>query len=150
MTAQRFTAREAKLLAGLVVVIVTGLVSRMMRTGLPILDKYAGDALYAVMVYLIVTLSWKSATPRRRAVAVIMIMAGIETFQLTSIPIEMTRSANVLMSISGRLLGTTFSWLDLVAYCAGIVPAFVADQKACGERGRAIVFCLNPDEKLRR
>ena len=104
----------------------------MIHTGLPILDKYAGDALYAVMIYLFITLLLKAATPFGRAVVAMMVMTGLETFQLTLIPLEMIKSGNVLMKVSGRLLGTTFSWLDLAAYFVGIITVFLAHKRYHG------------------
>ncbi|HBG07150.1 MAG: hypothetical protein A2075_08165 [Geobacteraceae bacterium GWC2_58_44] len=132
MTAQRVPARERKLILGIIAVIIVGLGSRMIHTGLPILDKYAGDALYAVMIYLFITLLLKAATPFGRAVVAMMVMTGLETFQLTLIPLEMIKSGNVLMKVSGRLLGTTFSWLDLAAYFVGIITVFLAHKRYHG------------------
>lgn len=126
MTLQRVTARDGKLIISLVTVIITGLGSRMIHTGLPLLDKYPGDALYAAMVYLIVSILLKAATPLRRAVVAMIVMTGLETFQLTLIPLEMTKSVHLLMRILGRLLGSTFSWLDLAAYLVGIIAVFLA------------------------
>jgi hypothetical protein len=126
MTVRRVIGRDGKLFIGLITVIITGLCSRLIHTGLPLLDKYPGDALYAVMVHLIISILWKAATPLRRAVVAMVVMAGLETFQLTLIPLEMTKSVHLLVRISGRLLGSTFSWLDLAAYFVGIIAAFLA------------------------
>lgn len=118
-----------RLLAALVVVIIAGLASRMIHSGILLVDKYLGDALYAVMVYLILALVWRNASPLRRAVVAALFMTALETFQLTLIPLKMCLSGNVVIQIIGRLLGTTFSWLDLAAYFAGIVAALLADYR---------------------
>lgn len=108
-------------------VIIAGLGSRMIHSGILLVDKYLGDALYAVMVYLLLALVWRNASPLSRAVVVALFMTALETFQLTLIPLEMSHSGNIILQIIGRLLGTTFSWLDLAAYFVGIVAALVVD-----------------------
>lgn len=122
------TSSKRRLLVCLVTVIVMGLGSRMIHSGFMVVDKYLGDALYAAMVYLLLSLFCRSA-PLRKAVAVMLIMTVLETFQLTAIPLGMSRSANILIKIIGRLIGTTFSWLDLAAYMAGIIVVFFGDYR---------------------
>lgn len=101
----------------------------MVHSGILLVDKYLGDALYTVMVYLLLALAWRSASPLRRAVAAAVIMTGLEIFQLTLIPLELSHSGNIVLRIIGRLLGSTFSWLDLAAYFVGIVAALIADYR---------------------
>jgi hypothetical protein len=124
----RIADRRNMLLVCLLLVIMAGLGSRMIHTGFPIADKYAGDALYAVMVFLIISLFSGSLLPLARAFAALIVMTALEAFQLTLLPREMCSSAYIMVRVAGRLLGTTFSWLDLVAYCVGIVSALLADQ----------------------
>jgi hypothetical protein len=120
-------SRQRRLIIGLVMVIMAGLGSRMIHSGVSLVDKYAGDALYAVMIYLILCLLNKTLSPLSRAIAVMLFMAVLETFQLSLIPLELTRSGNLLTKIIGQLLGTTFSWLDLGAYFVGIVAVLLVD-----------------------
>jgi len=122
------TSRPGKLFVSLVAVILAGLGSRMIHSGFLLVDKYLGDALYAVMIYLILALAW-NANPQRRAVLAMMIMTALETFQLTLIPFEMTKNGNILMKIAGRLLGTTFSWMDLTVYLVGITVVCLVDRR---------------------
>lgn len=129
LTAHRAAPGRGRILAVLAMVIITGLASRMIHSGILLVDKYLGDALYAVMVYLLLALVRRNASPLRRAVAAAVIMTALEIFQLTLIPLEMTKSGYIVLQIIGRLLGTTFSWLDLTAYFAGIVAAFLADYR---------------------
>ena len=105
-------------------IIALGILSRVGRTGLIVFDKYLGDALYAVMVYTILRLIWRSASV---ALPATVIMAGIEFFQLTRIPAHMLGSEHLLIRICARLIGTEFSFLDLLAYGVGIGCVYLAD-----------------------
>jgi len=125
--AGRVAGRRNMLLVCLLLVIMAGLGSRMIHTGFPVVDKYAGDALYAVMVFLFISLFSTSLTPRARACAALIIMTALEVFQLTLLPREMSNSSCIMVRVAGRLLGTTFGWLDLVAYYVGIAFALFAD-----------------------
>ncbi|MCG2623715.1 DUF2809 domain-containing protein [Arthrobacter sp. I2-34] len=83
----------------------------------------AGDALYAVLVYVVVAL----LVPRKPARLVAMVAAAvcfaIEFFQLTGLPAEL---GNWLPPVR-LLLGTTFGAADLIAYAGGTAMAYVAD-----------------------
>src|SRR5207253_9919472 len=100
-------------------IIAVGIASRLVHTGWILLDKYLGDALYAAMVYALISLFWR-ATPLRRAVAAMLIMTAIETFQLTLIPAHLLSNPNLVVRVAARLMGTEFSVRDLLAYLAGI------------------------------
>jgi hypothetical protein len=54
-------------------------------------------------------------------------MTAIETFQLTLIPAHMLASSHVIVRICARLLGTQFSFLDLLAYGVGIACLALVD-----------------------
>ena len=97
--------------------IALGLLSRTLRLGWVWWDKYLGDALYAAMVYALIRLVWP-AKPSRIAALAMTVMAAIEIFQLTRIPAHLLASQH--FRLAARLLGTEFSWLDLLAYAAGI------------------------------
>ena len=117
----------------LVAIIVLGVLSRVVRTGSTMFDKYLGDALYAAMVYVILRLTgrinhvWLWAG---------MAMIAIEFFQLTGIPAAMFRSEYAAVRVCGRLLGTEFSVLDLLAYAVGIACIAILDRT---QRARAPV-----------
>lgn len=98
-------------------IVAIGVLSRVVQTGVRVLDKYLGDALYAAMVYVIFRLSGRIT---RVAVWAAVAMITIELFQLTGIPAEMLRSGSAALRICARLLGTQFSVLDLLAYAVGI------------------------------
>lgn len=110
---------------------MAGLGSRLIHSGMPLLDKYLGDALYAVMFYLLLALIRLTTPPLRRAGLAMLIMTTLELFQLTAIPLALTQSGHLLLRICGRLLGTTFSWLDLAAYLAGIAVVLLVEGCWC-------------------
>jgi len=108
----------------LVCIIGVGILSRVVQTGFVIFDKYLGDALYAAMVYAILRLlMWRT----RVAGPVVAIMIGIELFQLTMIPSHMLASEHLIARICARLIGSEFSFLDLLAYGTGIGCIYLAD-----------------------
>lgn len=105
-------------------IIATGILSRVIHSGLVVFDKYLGDALYATMVYTILRLLWRSASV---ALPAAVVMTGIELFQLTMIPAHMLGSEHLIIRICARLIGTEFSFLDLLAYGVGIGCVYLAD-----------------------
>jgi arsenite methyltransferase len=110
---------------GLLASIVTaGLLSRTAHTGFRLFDKYLGDSLYAAMVYVFLRLTGRVA---RVTVWAAVVMTAIEFFQLTGVPAGMSGSRYLGIRVFGRLLGTEFSVLDLLAYAVGIGCIAVAD-----------------------
>jgi len=110
-------------------IISLGILSRVVHTGLVVFDKYLGDALYAAMVYSILRLVWRTAAV---AVPAMIVMTVIELFQLTAIPASLLASEHLLARICARLMGTEFSFLDLLAYGLGIGCIYVADSSRAG------------------
>jgi hypothetical protein len=106
----------------LVCIVAAGILSRALQTGSVVFDKYLGDALYAAMVYAIMRLFWKSVAWPAMAV-----MTAIELFQLTLSPAHMLASKHLITRICARLMGTQFSFLDLLAYGVGIGCIYLAD-----------------------
>ena len=108
----------------MVAVIILGLASRKFPVFPAALGKYPGDALWAVMVFL----GWSLVCPRATSVR----LAGLalatsyldELFQLYQAPwinaIRRTTPGHLV-------LGSTFSWLDLLAYTAGVAGVFLLD-----------------------
>ncbi len=107
-------------LASLFVIIAAGIASRTVQTGWIVLDKYFGDALYAAMVYALLSLQWQTA-PLRKGIASMVFMTALELFQVTRIPAHLLTQDNFILRTIARLLGTEFSFLDLFAYATGIV-----------------------------
>lgn len=108
-------------------VIALGVGSRRLEFESPLLNKYLGDALYAVMFYLFLSLIWERGRPLLKAALVWLLMVSIELFQLTGIPLKLRREESVLARSASILLGTEFSWLDLLAYLAGIAMIVTVD-----------------------
>ncbi|MFN7926107.1 MAG: DUF2809 domain-containing protein [Bryobacteraceae bacterium] len=108
----------------LTAIIAAGIVSRMTHTGVRMVDKYLGDALYAAMVYVLFRLTGRIT---RVTLWAAVAMTAIECFQLTGIPAEMVRSGSVVARVCGRLLGTEFSFVDLLAYAVGIACLAAVD-----------------------
>ena len=111
----------------LVGIITVGILSRVAHTGLVVVDKYLGDALYAAMVYTILRLFWRAAAPARLAASAMAVMTAIELFQLTMIPAHLLVNDHVMVRICARLMGTEFSFLDLLTYAVGIACIYLAD-----------------------
>jgi len=111
----------------LVGIITVGILSRVVHTGLVVVDKYLGDALYAAMVYTILRLFWRAAAPARLAASAMVVMTAIELFQLTMIPAHLLANEHVMVRICAHLIGTEFSFLDLLAYAVGIACIYLAD-----------------------
>ena len=110
----------------LAAIIAAGLLSRTTHTGFRIVDKYAGDALYAAMIYVLLRLTGRV---ERVALWAAVIMTAIEFFQLTGIPAAMLHSAYPLVRVCARLLGTEFSVYDLLAYAVGIACLAAVDRQ---------------------
>ncbi|HXS97605.1 MAG TPA: DUF2809 domain-containing protein [Candidatus Limnocylindrales bacterium] len=116
----------------LAAIISAGLLSRVAHTGFRVFDKYAGDALYAAMVYVVFRLTGRVA---RVTLWTAVAMTAIEFFQLTQIPAGMLRSPYLAVRVCGRLLGTKFSVFDLLAYAVGIACVALLDRAVTAAPG---------------
>jgi hypothetical protein len=105
-------------------IIAMGILSRVVPTGFAVFDKYLGDALYAAMVYGILRLFSRALAS---AVCAMVIMTAIELFQLTMIPAHLLTSEHWMTRMCARLMGVSFSFLDLLAYGVGIGCIYLAD-----------------------
>jgi len=111
-------------------VIAAGLATRSLFDG-PI-SKYTGVALYAVLVYLLVTIVRPTASPRRVFAVSLAICFAIELFQLTPIPARLAAEHRAFALV----LGTTFHWPDLLAYAAGAIAAAATDATTTRAKSR--------------
>lgn len=123
----QISQREVTILILLIVTVLIGVVSRLIQIENPILEDYLGDALYAVMFYLILSFFFRNASPTIIGFTTFVIMIGFELFQLTNIPLNFVESGNIVLKLTGILLGTTFSWIDILSYIVGIIGIMIAD-----------------------
>jgi hypothetical protein len=81
------------------------------------LAKYAGDALYALLIFWLVLVVAPHARTWLAAVVAFGVSTAVELFQLTGVPAELgARSA-----LARLVLGTTFKAPDLPFYAVGAV-----------------------------
>lgn len=113
----------------LALTIGVGVASRRFPIGVHLWDKSLGDALYTVMVYLLVALARPNLRPATLGAIALGISVAIELFQLTGIPLRLPRAFRFA-------LGTTFAWHDLACYAAGAVAASLAHHVTLRRRVR--------------
>lgn len=93
---------------------------------------FAADALYAVLVYLLVALSFPRWRPWWPAMIAFGCSAAVEFFQLTGIPAELAGRVPLVSLV----LGERFGWLDIAAYAVGATVAAAADTVLTAVAGR--------------
>ena len=105
--------------AGAIIVIFLGLASRRYRAMLPeLLADYAGDTLWALMVFLGVSAIFPLAALRHRAIGALVFAFTIEVSQLYHAPwIDALRQTR----LGGLVLGFGFLATDLVCYTVGVL-----------------------------
>ena len=75
-------------------VFVLGVLSRTIDLQSPIFNKYLGDALYAVLFYLVLGALRPRSTIARRTLITIAFVVLVECFQLTLIPLKMRQAGD--------------------------------------------------------
>ena len=100
-----------------VVVLVAGLAVRAYTGGA--FAKYAGIALYACLVYVIVRLFVPRASPPVVAPIALGLCWAIEFAQLTPVPANLSERSVLLRLV----FGTTFNAPDLLWYAVGVASA---------------------------
>ena len=105
--------------------IAIGLLARLKKEWFPdTVNLYLGDALYAFMMYYIISFLFPDKKSGYRAIAALVICYCVEALQLYNAPWINAIRATLL----GRLvLGQGFLYSDLVAYFAGVLAAFMVD-----------------------
>ena len=103
-------------------VIALGLASRRWPIGVAWYDDALGDALYAVMVYLVLAIVLPGRRALHLAIAAGVICLGIELFKLTGYPHAWRRYA-----LSRLVFGASFGAHNLVRYAIGIVCVATLD-----------------------
>ncbi|WP_449373639.1 ribosomal maturation YjgA family protein [Arthrobacter psychrolactophilus] len=115
------TSRRPALLLAAVLTVALGLVIHFFVPG--DLASLIADALYMVLVYLVLAFILPKAGRGWIALAAFALSAAIELAQLTGVPHQLA----VSFPPSRLIFGTTFSALDLLAYAVGAVAIFLAD-----------------------
>lgn len=113
--------RRALLLVAAIVTVVAGLTVH--ETVDSWAGAFAGDALYAVLVFLLVAVVAVRASSAVVGGVAFALCAAVEVFQLTGVP------ASLSATIPGAelVLGSTFQWSDLLAYAVGAALAAATD-----------------------
>jgi hypothetical protein len=109
------------------VIIIAGIASRRLRSGLALIDNDLGEALYAALAYVLLGIAWPRLKPARKALITAVAMVAIEAFQLTNVPARFAASANIGLKLLAIVLGTTWSWRDLLGYAVGIAVVALLD-----------------------
>ena len=106
------------------ITIVTGLAVRARKQWFPgWFNDYAGDALYAVMMYFLVSLV-TGTHPSAKALIALVLCYIIEFSQM----FQFEWLNAIRQTTPGRLvLGSGFLYSDLAAYLIGVVAAFFID-----------------------
>jgi hypothetical protein len=113
--------RRGWLLGAGALIIAIGLLVHATASG-PAGD-FAADALYAVLIYLIVAVLIPRAGSLLVAGIALAFCVAIELFQLTGVPSALAEIA----PLTRLVLGTTFAPVDLVAYALGSGLAGASD-----------------------
>lgn len=105
--------------------IVLGLATRRFRRALPAaVGLYAGDVLWATMVYLLLAAIWPRVSFRRLAVGTAAFALAVEVGQLYHAPwIDAVRDTR----LGGLVLGFGFLWSDVACYAVGVALAVALD-----------------------
>ncbi len=85
------------------------------------LAKYAGDALYTVLVHTLVVCAVPRVRPRTAAVGAFVFSCAVELLQLTPVPAELAARSG----LARLVLGSTFNAPDLLWYAVGAGAAAV-------------------------
>lgn len=113
--------RRRRLLIAAVPVIVVGLAVHLIGSG-PVAN-FAGDALYAVMIYLVIAVVFARAASWLIGTAAVVVCTLIELFQLTGLPAVWAEAFWPVRLV----LGAGFDARDLIAYAVGAALATVCD-----------------------
>lgn len=109
----------------LLLTIVLGLGSRRWSDWLPeFIVNHAGDALWAVAVYILLAIIMPVMRSWKLAVFSLVISFGVEFIQLINMPWLDSLRATLIGKL---MLGSGFLWIDLIRYFAGVAGAFLVD-----------------------
>ncbi len=103
-----------------------GLASRRYRQHLPsFVDEYSGDALWALMLFLLVSFVLAGRSLLQRCGISVALAFAVEVSQLYHAPwIDSIRNT----TLGGLVLGFGFLWTDLVCYSVGIAVGALVER----------------------
>lgn len=112
-----------------------GLASRRYPAAFPeFIARYAGDTLWAALVFWLLALVWRRTSTRRLAAGAITIALADEVSQLYHAPwVDAIRETG----LGGLILGRGFLWSDLVCYAFGVCCAAAVEVILLARAGRA-------------
>jgi hypothetical protein len=117
------SSRRTRALLAAALVVVAGLTVRRVASGA--FAKYAGEALWATLVYTLLVALLPRARPRALAAAALAISVAVELFQLTPYP----AAISAVHPFFHLVLGDTFHAPDLPAYAFGVALAWAMDRR---------------------
>lgn len=108
-----------------IAILLAGLASRRFRNSLPtFLAEYAGDTLWALMLFLLISMIITNQPLKTRMATSLTLSFLVELSQLYHAPwIESIRRT----TLGGLVLGFGFLWSDLVCYSVGITLGAIAE-----------------------
>jgi len=117
--------RRMTYLAAALAVMFAGLGSRILRPHLPaFVAEYAGDTLWALMLFLFVSTILAGRPVLVRAAISLALAFLVEVTQLFHTPwIDSIRQS----TLGGLVLGFGFLWTDLVCYTVGIATGLLTE-----------------------
>jgi hypothetical protein len=142
MSPTRSTTHGLVLLIGTVAL---GLASRRYPAALPaFVSTYAGDVLWASMVFWLLTLVRPSGDRRQLAAIAFAIAVAVETSQRYHVPwLDALRAS----TLGALVLGQGFLWSDIVCYAVGVMLAAVVDGILAGRRHRVLTGAWPPRDQ---
>lgn len=111
------------------VVVLAGLASRRYRPELPqFLGDYSGDTLWALMVFLLISVVLPGTPLKMRATTALCISFMVEISQIYQAPWIISIRQTTL---GGLVLGHGFLWTDFACYTVGIVTGAASEMVLC-------------------
>lgn len=113
----RFLRNRLSLFIATIVTVALGLASRKVTLFPALLGKYPGDALWSLMVYWGIAWIMPNAAIKKVALLALLVSYVDEISQLYQAPwLNAIRGT----TLGHLVLGSTFSWLDMLAYTVGV------------------------------
>jgi hypothetical protein len=129
----------------LICTVALGLASRRYPAAQPaFVSTYAGDVLWASMVFWMLTLVRPTGDGRHLAAIAFAIAVAVETSQRYHVPwLDALRAS----TLGALVLGQGFLWSDLVCYAVGVMLAAVLDGILAVRRHRALTGAWPPRDQ---